>query len=104
MSRLLGQMMQKVQSIKPKVEEKITELAGRHVEGFSGPVRVVASCDKQIVEIEVDGEHYGKIGKEELENHVKTASNEALKKANAVLKEETNKTMGELGLMFPGLF
>ncbi len=103
MSRLLSEMLRKAQNLKPKFNEKLEELAGRHVEGVSGCVRVVASCDKHIVAIEIghETEKLHEAGK--LQEDILKASNDALKKANAVLKEEMGKLLGDLGLFFPGL-
>jgi len=104
MSRLLGDLLRNAQNIKPKVQEKIDELSERRVEGVSGAVRVVASCDKQIVSIEIDGAGENPPADGKIKEDIVKASNSALKKANIVLKEETNKLLGEIGLFFPGLF
>jgi len=104
MSRLLGDLLRNAQNIKPKVQEIINELSQRRVEGVSGAVRVVASCDKQIVSIEVDGEDKNPPAYGMIKEDIVKASNIALEKANSVLKEETNKLLGDMGLFFPGLF
>jgi len=104
MSRLLGDLLRNAQNIKPKIQEKINGLSERRVEGVSGTVRVVASCDKQIVSIEVDGEDKNPPAYARIKEDIVKASNIALEKANSVLKEETNKLLGDMGLFFPGLF
>ncbi len=104
MSRLLGNLLRNAQNIKPKVQEKINELSRRHVEGVSGTVRVVASCDKQIVSIELGGESENPQADGKIKEDIMKASNIALEKANKVVKEEANKLLGDMGLFFPGLF
>ena len=104
MSRLLGNLLRSAQNIKPKVQEKINELSRRRVEGVCGAVRVVASCDKQIVSIEVDGESNNPAADGKIKDDIMKASNIALAKANKVVKEEANKLLSDMGLFFPGLF
>lgn len=104
MSRLLGNLLRNAQNIKPKVEEKISELSRRRVEGVSGTVRVVASGDKQIVSIEVGGEDKDQPVDGKIKEDIMKASNIALEKANKIVKEEANKLLGDMGLFFPGLF
>jgi DNA-binding protein YbaB len=102
---MLAELFQKAQKIKAGVSGARERLALRHVEATSanGAVRVVVSCDKQIVSIDVSPEFLAG-SPAEVSGAVVQASNDALKKAEAVLKEEFNKTLGEAGLSFPGLF
>ena len=103
--RSLADIFQKAQKLKSGFSGVRERLASRRVEATSpdGRVRVVASGDKQIVSIEMKpGLAAG--NPSELQRLVEQTSNEALKKAEALLKEEIDKTLGELGLNFPGLF
>jgi hypothetical protein len=105
MSRVLAELFQKAQKIKSGVSDARQRLSARHVEAVSpdNMVRVVASCDKQIVSVEIKPELAAR-GAKEVESAVTATTNEALKKAEAVLKEEFEKTLGDIGLNFPGLF
>ncbi len=103
--RRLAEMLQKAQKVKAGMEEARTRMKSRTVEAEAGggAVRVVASCDKQIVSISIDNERVAAAGRK-VEELVAEAANEALKKAEVILKEELNKAMGEAGLSLPGLF
>jgi hypothetical protein len=103
--RKLAELFQKAQKLKSGIAEAREKLSARHVEAVSADdmVRVVASCDKQIVSIEIKPE-LSVLEKAELQRIVTQTCNEALKRAEKVLKEEFEKTLGEAGLNLPGLF
>lgn len=103
--RALGDMLQKAQKMKAGMDEARAKMKSQTVEAESagGAVRVVASCDKQIVSITVNHERAAAAGRP-VEELITEAANAALKKAEAALKEELAKAMGAAGLSLPGLF
>ncbi len=107
MPRMLAELFQKAQKLKSKMSETRQKLASRHVEAESAnrAVRVVASCDKQIVSVDVRKEFLGETPDPAiLAELIMDTSNEALKKAEAVLKEELDSAMSQVGINLPGLF
>lgn len=98
-------MMRKAQKIKSLVKELRNNLSVRRVEARSGAVTVIASCDKQLVSMEIDNfalpnpPDMAKIKESFL-----AASNEALKKAEKELKKEAGKSLEELDILPTGLF
>jgi DNA-binding protein YbaB len=105
MSRMFADLFQKAQKLKSGVSGARERLSRLRVEATSpdGLVRVVASGDKQIVSIETRPELASK-EPAEAKGILEQTCNEALKKAEGLLKEEIDKTLGELGINFPGLF
>lgn len=103
--RALGDMLQKAQKMKAAMDEARAKMKNQTVEAESGGgvVKVVASCDKQIVSITVDHARVAATGRS-VEELITEAANAALKKAEAALKEELSKAMGAAGLSLPGLF
>ncbi len=103
--RNLADMLLKAQKLKSGVDEARARVKNQTVdaEAAGGAVRVVASCDKQIVSITVDHARVAAIGRP-VEELIAEASNAALKKAEAVLKAELSKAMDAAGLSLPGLF
>lgn len=97
--------MQKAQKVKANMDEMRGRLASRRIEATAGDgaVKVTVSGDKQIVSIEVDGGRAALAGRP-LEALILEASNDALKKAEALLKEELNAALASAGLGLPGLF
>ncbi|GMT42328.1 MAG: hypothetical protein IEMM0002_0739 [bacterium] len=103
--RILGRMMRKLQDARSKVDELRVELTARRVEAECGAVKVVASCNKQLVSMEVDRESLSDpLDMVELKKSFLAASNEALEKAEKELKEEGKKALGEFETILPGLF
>lgn len=98
-------MMRKAQKIKPTIEELRGNLSAMRVEAESGAVRVTASCDKQLVSIEID--HSALPNPPDMaaiKESFLAASNEALKKAEKELKKEAKKALEELDILPSGLF
>lgn len=103
----LANLLKNAEQIKSKVKAVRENLKNRTVEGEAGggAVRVVASCDKQISSINLNPNAIAQpLQKEALESLIVEASNEALKKAEVIQKEEAKKAMDEFGLDLPGLF
>ncbi|MBI3793623.1 MAG: YbaB/EbfC family nucleoid-associated protein [Nitrospinae bacterium] len=105
MSRMLADIFKKVQKIKSGISGARERLSAVRVEATSadGMVRVVASGDKQIVSIEAKPGLFSADPKG-AQKLITQTCNEALKKAEAVLKDEFNKALGESGISLPGLF
>jgi hypothetical protein len=107
MSRIIAELLQKAQKMQSNISETRQKLASRHVEAESEnkAVKVVASCDKQIVSIEINTDILGEnTGGVKLAKVIADTSNEALKKAEIVLKEELNSALAKAGINLPGLF
>ncbi|MDH5542592.1 MAG: YbaB/EbfC family nucleoid-associated protein [Nitrospinota bacterium] len=104
MSRLLGDLLQKAQNIKSKVTEFRDELKERKVDAVSedGLIKVVATCDKEIVSISIDPGCLTDGGK--LQEALLKTVNDALDKAGEVQKEVGQRAMKEAGISLPGLF
>lgn len=103
--RALGRMMQKAQKMKSRIGELRDNLSAMHVEAESGAVKVTASCNKQLVSIDIDYEALpSPPDMEEIKESFLAASNEALKKAEKKLKKEAKKALGELDMLLPGIF
>lgn len=86
-----------------KVQE---ELANITVEGTSGGgmVKVIANCQRQIVEVKIDPEVINPDDKEMLEDLVAAAVNQALENAAKRSEEEMAKVAGPLAGNLPGGF
>jgi len=107
MSRFLGELLQKAQKLKSKVEEIRAGLKEMRVEAHSGDgsVRVIASCDKQLVSLVIDGGRFNdSFDAEELQSVVCKTVNDALAKADKIQKETANRELENIGLNLPGLF
>ncbi len=103
--RVLGRMMRKAQKIKPKIKELRGNLSAKRVEAQSGMVTVTASCDKQLVSIEIDSSALpNPPDMAQLKESFLTASNEALKKAEKEFKKEAKKALEELDILPSGIF
>lgn len=107
MSRILGELFRKATNIKSKVEAIKAELTQKEVEAVAGDgaVRVVVSCDKKIVSIDISADAIGNppdIVK--LKTLVLKAANDALSKAGEIQKETVKKALGKLGISLPDIF
>lgn len=103
--RMIAELLQKAQKVKENIDGARARLAGRRVsaEAGNGAVTVTASGDKQLVSIEVDHER-ARLSGRPVEALILEASNEALTKAEALVKEELNGAFSSAGLGLPGLF
>ena len=100
----MGDIMKKAQQMKENLEKVQQELAGREVEASAGGgmVTVRVSGGKEITSISIDPSVIDPEDPEMLQDLVQAAVNEALRKSNEMIQEETSKIMG--GLPFPDLF
>ncbi|MFT4588678.1 MAG: DNA-binding YbaB/EbfC family protein [Limisphaerales bacterium] len=95
-----AQMQQKMQDDMAATQE---ELASRTVEASAGgdTVKVVATCGKVIQSVEIKPEAIDPEEREFLQDLIRTATNEALEKAEAVSAEEMGKITA--GMNLPGM-
>ncbi len=101
----MNNLMKQAMKMKQDMDKAQEELADKTVEASSGggAVRVVATCGKEIKEIEISKDVVDPDDVEMLQDLILAAVNEALRKAD----EETQATMGKFtGGMgnIPGLF
>jgi DNA-binding YbaB/EbfC family protein len=98
----LMKQAQKMQKDMARIQE---ELAERTVEATAGggAIKVIASCDKKILELTIEPEAVDPDDVEMLQDMVVAAVNEALRKAEEVSTAEMGKATGGLGGM-PGFF
>lgn len=102
-----AEMQQKMQEDMAMAQE---QLATRTVEASAGggSVKVVATCSKVIQSVEIKPEVIDPDERDFLQDLIKTATNEALEKADAVSAEEMGKITAGMNLPgmgggFPGL-
>jgi DNA-binding YbaB/EbfC family protein len=107
MNQLLKQA-QKMQENMAKVQEELSNIT---VEGTAGGgmVKVVANCQSQIVEINIEPEVVDPDDKEMLEDLIVAAVNQAMENASKRAQEEMAKVAGPMmgnlpgGMKFPGV-
>jgi nucleoid-associated protein EbfC len=91
------QMMATMEKVREEMERRTMEAS---VGG--GMVTVTARGDNQIVSVRIDPEVVDPDDIEMLQDLIQSATNEALKKVQAMMKEEMSKITGGLGI--PGMF
>lgn len=103
-TRLLKQMQEQLQRTQ-------AEFHNIRVEGSAGGgmVRVVANCDNQILDIQIEEEVINSDDREMLQDLIVAAVNQALHNANQRRQEELRKLLGPLAgnlpddFSFPGM-
>ena len=100
----LGDLMKKAQQMKANLDRIQEEMATREVEASSGGgmVSVKVTGSQEIIAIDIDPQVVDPDDKEMLEDLVKAAVNEAMRKSKEMMKEEMAKITG--GLPMPNLF
>jgi nucleoid-associated protein EbfC len=96
---LLGGFQQKMEDMKAKMAE--TEVEGT---AGGGLVRVVCTCDQSITAVHITEDAYG--DRELLEDLVRAATNEALRKSKDEVQSQMSALTGGLPIppgMIPGL-
>ncbi len=101
----MNKMMKQVQQMQKKMAEMQEELGEMTVEATSGggAVRIVASCKKEIMEVEIDKEALEDGDAEMLQDLIMSAVNEAMRLADEKAAAEMQKITGGMNLP-PGLF
>lgn len=105
MAKGLGNLMKQAQKLQAKVAQIQEEMASKTVEAQAGGgmVSVVANGKMEILSVKIDPEVVNPDDIEMLQDLVVAAVNEALRKANEMMKEEINKLTGGL-IDISGLF
>jgi len=101
--KMLGNLMKEAQKLQAEMAKMQEEAKQKTVEASSGGgmVTVVASGAGEIISITIDKEVVNPEDIEMLQDLVKAAANEALKRAADMVNEEVSKLTG--GMQIPGL-
>ena len=104
MSKGLGNMLKQAQEMHSKISQLQEAMAEKRVETSSGGgmVSVVMSGKQEILSIRIDPEVISKEDVEMLQDLIRAAVNEAIRKSLEMVTEEMKKITG--GLSIPGLF
>lgn len=102
--KLLGDIMRQAQMFQEQMAKIQEETGSRTVEASSGGgmVSVVANGRGEVLSIKIEPEVVNPQDIEMLQDLIVAAVNEAIKKAQEMMKEEMGKLTG--GLKIPGLF
>ncbi|MEE8319603.1 MAG: YbaB/EbfC family nucleoid-associated protein [bacterium] len=100
----LGDLMKKAQQMKANLDKVQAELAEKEVEASAGGGMVTATVtgNQEIVSLKIAPEAVDPDDVEMLEDLVRAAVNEAIKKSREMMSEEMAKITG--GLPLPGIF
>ncbi len=98
-----GNMLKQAQEMHAKISKLQEEMAEKTVEATSGGgmVNVVINGKQEILSIRIDPEVVNKEDIEMLQDLIKAAVNEAIRKSQEMMTEEMKKITG--GLSIPGL-
>ncbi len=102
----MNQLMKQAQKMQEELARVQSELANIQVEGSSGGgmVKVIANCQNQILEVNIEDEVIDPDDKEMLEDLVTAAVNQALENAQKRSQEEMSKVSGGMLGNLPGGF
>ncbi|MHB8765550.1 MAG: YbaB/EbfC family nucleoid-associated protein [Deferrisomatales bacterium] len=102
----LGNMMRQAQQMQKKMAEMQEELASRTLEVTSGGgmVRCVVTGKQEILSLTIEREVVDPDDVEMLQDLVRAAVNEAIRKSQELVSGEMGKIAGGLGINIPGLF
>jgi nucleoid-associated protein EbfC len=107
MSIGLGNMLKKAQEMQARISRLQEEMAERRVEAGAGGgmVSVVMSGRQEVLSVRIDPEVVSREDVEMLQDLIRAAVNEAIRKSQEMMTEEMKKITGGLsGLNIPGLF
>ncbi|WP_252313698.1 YbaB/EbfC family nucleoid-associated protein [Sinobaca sp. H24] len=104
MKNNMGNMMKQMQKMQKQMAQAQEELKEKNVEATAGggAIKVTASGDKRIVDIEIDQDVVDPEDVEMLQDLVLAATNEALKKADEMIEQDMGKFTK--GMNMPGMF
>ena len=104
MTRGLGNILKQAQQMHSKISQLQEEMAEKKVEASAGGgmVSVIINGKQEILAIRIDPEVVSRDDVEMLQDLVRAAVNEAIRKSQELMTEEMKKVTGGLGL--PGLF
>lgn len=102
----INQLLKQAQKMQENLARVQEELANITVEGSAGGgmVKVVANCQNQIMEVNIEPEVIDAEDKEMLEELIVAAVNQALENASKRSQEEMAKAAGPLAGNLPGGF
>jgi DNA-binding YbaB/EbfC family protein len=100
----LGGLLGQAQALQEKLRAAQEELAGRTVEGSAGGgmVRVVVNGRIEVVSVQIEPQVVAEPDLAMLQDLVTAATNDGIRKAQAMVAEEMGKLTGGLGLKLPG--
>ena len=100
----MGDIMKKAQKMKADLERVQEEMASREVEASAGGgmVSVTVTGAKEVTSIRIEPSVINPEEREMLQDLIQAAVNEALRKSNEMMQEETSRIMG--GLPIPDMF
>ncbi len=103
MTRGLGNILKQAQQMHSKIAELQEAMAAKTVEAGSGGgmVNVVINGKQEILSIRIDPEVVNRDDVEMLQDLIRAAVNEAIRKSQEMMAEEMKKITG--GLSIPGL-
>jgi hypothetical protein len=104
MTKGFGNILKQAQQMHSKIAQLQEEMAGRTVEATSGGgmVQLVMNGKMEIISLRIDPEVVNREDVEMLQDLIKAAVNEGLRKSQEMMAEEMKKITG--GLAIPGLF
>jgi hypothetical protein len=104
MTRGLGNILKQAQQMHSKISQLQEEMAEKKVEASAGGgmVSVIINGKQEILSIRIDPEVVSRDDVEMLQDLVRAAVNEAIRKSQELMTEEMKKVTG--GLSLPGLF
>lgn len=100
----MGNIVKQAQQMQQKMLKMQEELAQRTIEGSvgGGMVTVTVNGQHEVLRIKIDPQAVDPNDVEMLEDLILAGVNEAMRKAQEMIKEEMNKLTG--GMRIPGLF
>lgn len=100
----IGGLLGQAQALQEKLRVAQEELAGRTVEGSAGGgmVRVVVNGRIEVVSVRIEPQVVAEPDLPMLQDLVTAATNDGIRKAQAMVAEEMGKLTGGLGLKLPG--
>ena len=103
MTRGLGNILKQAQEMHSKISQLQEEMAGKKVESSSGGgmVSVVINGKQEVLSLRIDPEVVSRDDVEMLQDLIRAAVNEAIRKSQEMMSEEMKKITGGMGL--PGL-
>ncbi len=103
-NKLFGDLMKQAQAMQERIKVLQEEVGGKTVEASAGGgmVTVTANGRLEIIAVRIEPDVLQAADREMLQDLIAAATNEALRKAQALMAEEMRKITG--GLPLPGMF
>ena len=103
MTRGLGNILKQAQEMHSKISHLQEEMAAKKVESSSGGgmVSVVINGKQEVLSLRIDPEVVSRDDVEMLQDLIRAAVNEAIRKSQEMMSEEMKKITG--GMSIPGL-